>query len=57
MMVGGKCSGEEWKINEERMENVEVFKYFGVWFVGGMRENVRLEKMREKTEKWQELAV
>ena len=26
MMVGGKYSGGEWKINEERMENVEVFK-------------------------------
>ena len=43
MMVGGKCSGGEWKINKERMENVEVFKYL---------------EMREKTEKWdQVLAV
>ena len=31
-MVGGKGSGGEWKINEERMENVEVFKYLVVWF-------------------------
>ena len=38
MMVGGKGSGGEWKINEERMENVEVFKYLGVWFDRGMRE-------------------
>ena len=30
MMVGRKGSGGEWKINEERMENVEVFKYLGV---------------------------
>ena len=35
MMVGGKGSGREWKINEERMENVEVFKYLGVWFDEG----------------------
>ena len=26
MMVGGKDSGGEWKINEERMANVEVFR-------------------------------
>ena len=32
MMVGGKSSGGKWKINEERMDNVEVFKYLGVWF-------------------------
>ena len=24
MMVDAKCSGGEWKINEERMENLEV---------------------------------
>ena len=29
MMVGGKGSGGEWKVNEGRME---VFKYLGVWF-------------------------
>ena len=27
MTMGRKCSGGVWKINEERMENVEVFKY------------------------------
>ena len=32
MMVGEKCSGEDWKINKEKMENVELFKYHGVWF-------------------------
>ena len=48
MMVGGKGSGGEWKINEEKMENVEVFKYLGVWFDGEKRGNVHLEKMREK---------
>ena len=30
VIVGGKCNGGEWKTNEERMENVEVFKYLGV---------------------------
>ena len=33
------------------MENVEVFKYLGVWFDGKMRGNGLLE-MREKAEKW-----
>ena len=34
-MVGGKCRGGEWRINE-RMKNVEIFKYLGswVWFDG-----------------------
>ena len=48
MMVGGECSGGERKINEERMDNVEVFKYHGVWFGRGLRGNVHLEKMRRK---------
>ena len=26
MMMGGKGSGGQWKIDEERMENMEVFK-------------------------------
>ena len=34
-MVGGKGSGREWMINGVRMENVEVFKYLGVWFGRG----------------------
>ena len=50
MMVGGKGSGGE--CNEKRMENVEVFKYLGVWFDRGKRGNVHLEKMRGKPEKW-----
>ena len=29
-MVGGNGSGGEWKINEERMENVEVLKSWSV---------------------------
>ena len=32
MMVDGKGSGGEWKINAKGMENVEVFKYLEVWF-------------------------
>ena len=52
MMVGGKGSGGEWKINKERTENVEVFKYLGVWFDRGMGENVHLVKLRENAEKW-----
>ena len=35
IMEGEKGSGGEWKINEERMGNVEVFKYPGVWFDDG----------------------
>ena len=34
------------------MQNVEVFKYLGVWFDRGMRGNVHLGKMRKKAEKW-----
>ena len=52
MMVGGKCSRGERKINEEKMVNVEVFEYLGMWFDGRMRGNVHLEKMREKAENW-----
>ena len=43
---------ESGRLNEERMENVEVFRYLGVWFDRGMRGNVYLEKMRVKAEKW-----
>ena len=50
-MVCGNGCGEECKINEERMENMEVFKYLGLWFDRGMRANLHLEKMREKAEK------
>ena len=51
IMVGGKGSGREGKINEERIEKVEVFKCLGVWFDRGMRGNVHLERMRERAEK------
>ena len=52
MMVDGKGSGVEWKIYEERMEIVEIFKYLGVWFDRELRGNVHLEKIKEKAEKW-----
>ena len=31
MVVGKKESGMSWKISEEIMEEVEEFKYLGVW--------------------------
>ena len=36
MMMGGKGRGGEWKINEERILNMELFKYLRVWFDRGM---------------------
>ena len=51
MMVGGKCSEGEWKIFKDRMENMEVFKYLGMWLDREMRGIVHLEKMRENAEK------
>ena len=32
MVVGEKNSDEKWKISDEEMEEVESFKYMGVWF-------------------------
>ena len=48
-MMGGKYCGGEWKINEERMENVEIFMYLRLRFDKRMS---HLEKMKEKAEKW-----
>ena len=50
MVVGRKNSGEKWKIGDEEMEEVESFKYLGVWFDQRMRGNVQLEKMVEQAE-------
>ena len=56
MMVGKVVEGG--RFNEEKIENVEVFIYLGVWFDRGMRGNVHLEKIREKAGNGgQELAV
>ena len=52
MVVGKKNSGEKWKIGDEEMEEVESFKYWGVWFDQRMRGNVQLEKMVEQAEEW-----
>ena len=49
MLVDGKHNGEEvWKINEERKENVKVFKNIGVRFNKGISSISHLEKTREK---------
>ena len=34
------------------MEEVEEFKYLGVWFDRKLRSNVHLEKMANKAEEW-----
>ena len=52
MVVGKKNSGEKWRIGDEEMEEVESFKYPGVWFDQRMRGNVQLEKMVEQAEEW-----
>lgn len=32
MVMGEKNSGDKWRICDEGMELLEVFKYFGMWF-------------------------
>ena len=32
MVVGKREGGTSWKVGEEIMEEVEEFKYLGVWF-------------------------
>ena len=34
MVLGMREGGTSWKIGEEIMEEVEEFKYLGVWFGG-----------------------
>ena len=34
-MMGGKYCGGEWKINEEKMENVEFFMYLECGLING----------------------
>ena len=49
MIMIGKREGEKiWKIDEETMEELEEFKYLGVWFNKKLRGNVHLEKMLNK---------
>ena len=52
MVVGKKNGGEKWRIGDEEMEEVDSFKYLGVWFDQRMRGNVQLEKMVEQAEEW-----
>ena len=47
MVVGKKNSGEKWRIGDEEMEEVDSFKYLGVWFDQRMRGNVQLRKMNK----------
>ncbi len=52
MVVGTTISGKSWTICGEEMEEVEVFKYLGLWMDKRMRGNVQMEKIREKAEEW-----
>ena len=52
VMVVGKNSGEKWRIGDKEMEEVEPFKYLGVWFDQRMRGNIQLEKMVEQAKEW-----
>ena len=51
-VVGKKCDQGTLNINGKEMEEVESFKYLGVWFDQWMRGNVHLMKMVEKAEEW-----
>ena len=50
MVVGKREGGTSWKIGWEIMEEVEEFKYLGVWFDRKQRGNVHSEKMVNKAE-------
>ena len=52
MVVGKREGGISCKIVEEIMEEVEEFKYLGVWFDRKLRGNFHLEKMGNKVEEW-----
>ena len=52
MAVRKKKGGTSWKIGEEVMEEVEEFKYLGVWFDSKLCGDVHLEKMENKAEEW-----
>ena len=51
MVVGKKEAGVSWKIGEELVEEVEVFKYSGVWVDKEATSNVQLERMPKKRQK------
>ena len=51
MIVGKKEGGTSWKI-DEIMEEVEEFKYLGVWFDRKLRGNVHFDNMANKAKEW-----
>ena len=48
IVVEKSAAGVSWKIGEEIMEEVEEFKYLGVWVDRKLRGNVQLEKMAKR---------
>ena len=52
IMVVGANDEESWSISREQMVEVIAFKYLGVWLDQKMRENVQMERRREKAEEW-----
>ena len=50
--MGKREAGVSWKIGEEIVEEVEEFKYLGVWVDRKLCGNVQLEKMAKKVEVW-----
>ena len=44
IMVVGKKDGMNWKIGEEIMEEVEKYKYLGVWFYRKLLGKVHLRR-------------
>ena len=51
-MAVGTSGGESWSISGEVMEEVEAFKYLGIWLDWKNERNVQVEGMREKAEEW-----
>ena len=51
-IVVGRSGGESWSISREVMEEVEAFKYLGIWLNRKMRGNVQMERMRKKAAEW-----
>ena len=52
MVVGKREAGVSWEIGEEIVEEVEEFKYLGVWVDRKLRSNVQLEEMAKEAEEW-----
>ncbi len=52
LVVGKKERGVSWKIGEEIVEELEEFKYLGVWVDRMLRGNVRLGRWQKEAEEW-----